>query len=394
MKSYKRLLLILFMLLAAAGISGIGYLYIEYRSSQDKETLRSIQQTLSATADAYQNRTVTLTIDGRPHSYTMAELGERIYYQDARHTTYERGEESSLADAVFRTGHTMTGEEISRMVQCEADEKKIGAVIKNLSDAYNTPAKNSRINSKGNLIASEQGHRLDTEAIQTSLTAYLNKPTADNYSASYRTSAIEPDWSTEEVKKVTLVISRYSTFFVPANPRGANIRIAASRLDNTFLLPGESVSFLDILYDDSDGKSYKKSGAFFKGKVIQAEGGGICQVSTTAYGATLLAGIIPVKRYPHSMPVSYSPLGLDAALSVGGKDLQIKNTLDVPILFQAKTKGSRLTIQIKSCKNALKGFRYRPRAEKISDKKAKSYLDVYKKGKKKKTIFLSEDHYD
>ena len=89
MKLYKRLLLILFMLLAAAGISGIGYLYIKYRSSQDKETLRSIQQTLSATADAYQNRAVTLTIDGRPHSYTMAQLGERIYYQDARHTTYD-----------------------------------------------------------------------------------------------------------------------------------------------------------------------------------------------------------------------------------------------------------------------------------------------------------------
>ena len=41
---------------------------------------------------------------------------------------------------------------------------------------------------------------------------------------------------------------------------------------------------------------------------------------------------------PHSMPVHYVPLGLDAAISEGVKDLKITNTLDVPIMIYAKTK--------------------------------------------------------
>ncbi|MCH5251808.1 MAG: VanW family protein [Lachnospiraceae bacterium] len=390
----KKLLVVLFMLLAAAGVLGVSYLYIEYRSEKDSKFIQRVQQTLSLAAAGYQNRTVSLTIDGQNHSYTMEQLGEHIYYQYDENTTYELGEEASLAELIFNGKHTVTEDELSGMVQCAADEEAVQTVMKKLSDTYNTPPKNSRIDSSGAITPSELGHTLDTATIHTELMTYLNQETTDHYSASYRTSTTEPEWTTEKVEKVTHVISSYSTSFGATTPRGTNIRIAASRLDNTFLLPGESISFLDILYDDSDGKSYKKSGAYFKGKVVQAEGGGICQVSTTAYDAFLIAGIIPVKRYPHSMPVSYSPLGLDSALSVGGKDLQIKNTLDVPILVLAKTKGGRLNVHIKSYKNALKGYRYKPRAEQLSAKKAKSYLDVYKNGKKKKTIFLSKDTYD
>ena len=87
-------------------------------------------------------------------------------------------------------------------------------------------------------------------------------------------------------------------------------------------------------------------------------------------------------------------MGLDAALSVGGKDLLVKNTLKSPILISARTKGNVLNIHIKSYRNALNGYRYKPRAEQISKKKAKSYLDVYRKGKKVKTIFLSKDKYE
>ena len=54
------------------------------------------------------------------------------------------------------------------------------------------------------------------------------------------------------------------------------------------------------------------------------------------------------------MPVGYSKLGLDAALSVGGKDLIIKNTLDVPILILCKAQKGTLTVAIQSYKDALK----------------------------------------
>ena len=394
MKRYKKLLIVLVTVLAAAGVFGAFQVYSRYRTDRDRrQAVEKLQNSLAETAARYQERSATLTIDGDNHVYTMTELGEHIYYE-YENKTYELGNESSLASLLFDADSSISEEELDSLVQSESDADAVTKIMKELSSTYDTSAKNARINSHGKITASKPGHVLDTTSIYNDLTSYLSQKTTDNYSASYKTSAVEPAWTTEDLKEVNTVISSYSTSFVSTNPRGANIKIAASRLDNSFLLPGESISFLDVLYDDSDGKSYQKSGAFFKGKVVQAEGGGICQVSTTAYASFLFAGIIPTKRYPHSIPVSYSPLGLDAALSVGGKDLLVENTLDYPLLISAKTKGNTLNVHLTSYANALKGYRYKPRAEKLSSKKAKSYLDVYKNGKKVKTIFLGKDTYD
>ena len=92
--------------------------------------------------------------------------------------------------------------------------------------------------------------------------------------------------------------------------------------------------------------------------------------------------------------MSYVPLGLDAAISVGNKDLVVKNTLDAPILFRAKASGGTLTVEIISAKNALKGRSYVPRAKQLSAKSARSYLDVYQNGKRIKVISLGKDTYD
>nr|MCR4605981.1 VanW family protein [Eubacterium sp.] len=182
--------------------------------------------------------------------------------------------------------------------------------------------------------------------------------------------------------------------FITTNARGRNIKKAVNRLAGKMLDPGEEMSFLNVLYDDSDGEIYEESGGFLENQVVQVEGGGICQVSTTAYGAFLRAGIIPVERHPHTCRVPYAPMGLDAALAIGTKDMVIKNTLKQPIFIQAYVKKQWLYINIISTKNATKGYTYIPRVK--ADKKnltAESFLDVKKKGKKIKTIKLSEDSY-
>lgn len=86
-------------------------------------------------------------------------------------------------------------------------------------------------------------------------------------------------------------------------------------------------------------------------------------------------------------------MGLDAALSVGGKDLIVKNTLDVPLLILAKAKNGTLAVAIQSYGNALNGYTYKPRAKQLSSLKASAYLDVYSGKKKVKTISLGTDRY-
>ncbi len=388
---------ILIVILLAAMAAGSCYLIRFYHSFQTSQAEQSyykadeIAEHLKAMISPYQKCTATIEIDTDTLIYSMEDLGQRIFFRCPDKKEFETGEERKLADYILKKNWDIENADIS--IQCECNETTLQEVTEKLSKRYNQSPQNSRISKSGKILPAKHGNSFDTTELTKGLRTYLNRQTTNNYTAAYETSVIDAKWTFSDIKKVNTSIASYTTHFKNNTDRGYNIRLAAKRLDKTFLLPGESISFLDILYDDSDKKSYRKSSAYYKGKVVLAEGGGICQVSTTAYHAFLLAGIIPEKRYPHSMTVGYAKPGLDAALSVGGKDLVIKNTLDVPLFIRAKAKKGVLTISILSYSNALKGYTYKPDSQLVSAYEAKSYLTVYKKNKKIKTISLSHDFY-
>ena len=284
----------------------------------------------------YDDSTATLQINNDTIKYTMKDLGQHIYYKCSDGSTFESGEEDALARYIVSIDKKRSikeqydiikgNEEATTLkisIQCECREAQLNKIIRALSKKYDVAAENSRITSSYVVLPAKEGCVLDTQTIAKELRTYLNRQTTKNFSGGYKPTKVKPVWYPEDLKKVNTLIARYTTSFKENNSRSYNIHLAASRLNGICLLPEEDISFLDVLYNKKDKKSYKKSDAFFRRDVVQAEGGGICQVSTTAYHTFLLAGIVPQKRYPHSMPVGYSKLGLDAALSVGGKDLSL-----------------------------------------------------------------------
>lgn len=354
----------------------------------------------------YQKCVAVIQINKKTTTYSMKQLGQRIYYQCSNQKTFESGEEDKLADYLVSVDKERSIEEqyniikgnlkatpINVSIQCECRDDKLEKFVENLSKKYDKPVQDSRITSSFQITPAKSGNVLDKEEIMNELRTYLNRQTTKNFSGSYQTSTVKPTWYPADLKKVNTIISRYSTTFTDKTNRGYNIHLAAKRLTGTCLLPGEKISFLKTLYEDSDKKSFKKSSAYYKGKVIQAEGGGICQVSTTAYHTFLLAGVLPEKRYPHSMPVRYAKMGLDAALSVGTKDLLIENKWNVPLLILAEAKDGTLTIAIQSYKNVLNGYHYKPRTKQLDNLHAHSFLDVYKGKKKIESISLGTDVY-
>lgn len=436
MKKHTSIFAILILaLLIFCGIISL-YLYLPYWEAQQQKILQEQKQAVDIFKDiSYPNKSIgdvnltrmdataltnalkkerkpyedsiaTLQINNDTLIYTMEDLGQHIFYKCSDGKTFETGEESALAQYIISIDKERSikeqydiiqgNEEATTLkisIQCECREAELNKIIRALSKKYDVAAENSRITSSYTVLPAKEGTVLDTQTIAKELRAYLNRQTTKNFSGGYQTSRVKPVWYPEDLKKVNTLIARYTTSFKENTSRGYNIHLAASRLNGVCLLPEEDISFLDVLYKKSDKKSYKKSDAFFRGDVVQAEGGGICQVSTTAYHTFLLAGVLPKKRYPHSMPVGYSKLGLDAALSVGGKDLIIKNTLDVPILILCKAQKGTLAVALQSYKDALNGKTYKPRSEKITDKEAKTFLDVYVGKTKQETIALSHDTY-
>ena len=103
------------------------------------------------------------------------------------------------------------------------------------------------------------------------------------------------------------------------------------KLNGTVVMPGEQISVHDVTapYDEEHG--YVQAGSYENGQVVDTYGGGICQVSTTLYNAVLFSELKVVKRYPHSMLVSYVPPSRDAAIAGDTKDFVFENNYDTPI---------------------------------------------------------------
>ena len=142
-------------------------------------------------------------------------------------------------------------------------------------------------------------------------------------------------------------LAKYTTIYDAGNyNRSHNIALAAKTINGIVLLPGETFSYNGTLGNTTKEKGYKQAGAYAGGKVVQAYGGGICQVSSTLYNAVLYANLEIVQRYNHTYAVSYVPAGRDATVSYGGKDFKFKNTRKYPIKIVASAKNGVVSISI------------------------------------------------
>lgn len=128
--------------------------------------------------------------------------------------------------------------------------------------------------------------------------------------------------------------------------RNTNLKLACQALNGLVLNPGEVFSFNDALGQRTSAKGYKPAPAYSGDVLVDTVGGGICQVSSTLYCATLLADLQTVSRINHGFPVSYIDYGLDATVSWGSPDFQFKNSTSFPIKIEAEVSGGYVKIRI------------------------------------------------
>ncbi len=163
--------------------------------------------------------------------------------------------------------------------------------------------------------------------------------------------AVAPRVSADFVRSIDIhvVLAEYSTYFSRAGGqkrRGENIDVGASKLDGLVLSPGEIVSFNQVVGDRSLENGFHKSWEIFKGEMVEGIGGGTCQVASTLHAAALFAGLEVLERLPHSRPLGYIPMGLDATVVYPIVDLKLRDPYDFPVVLHARTEGNKLTMQL------------------------------------------------
>ncbi len=114
------------------------------------------------------------------------------------------------------------------------------------------------------------------------------------------------------------------------------MKLAAGAVNNTLVPPGDVFSFNEIASD----LDYSQAKTFSDGGVKYADGGGLCQVSSTLYMAAQYAGLEVVERHPHYAVLPYIKPGFDATVwfgdeyGYGVQDMKFRNTTDGYILVR------------------------------------------------------------
>jgi vancomycin resistance protein YoaR len=130
------------------------------------------------------------------------------------------------------------------------------------------------------------------------------------------------------------------------DPRLANIKIAASRIHNRTVYPGEVFSTAAHIASGKPNSGYHRAVVLVNGLPVEDEGGGVCQVVTTLYNAVLYAELPVMERHNHSVKVSYADYGFDATVAGDYYDLKFKNDTGHPLLLTGGVEDGRLTVSI------------------------------------------------
>lgn len=216
-----------------------------------------------------------------------------------------------------------------------------------------------------------------------------------------------------------------TSFSNSSKERKKNIEIAVNKIAGTVIKPGEVFSFNRVTGQRDEKSGYLSAKIIVGGKFVDGVGGGVCQVSSTLYNAVLLSGLKVVESHPHSLKVGYVKEGFDAMVNFYSADFKFENNTSKNVYIGAKFENNSCGFYVFGEPNKQKIV---PRSEVVSKLSAPdfeyvydtedlslcgrlpvgefkvvaqpkegmivwSYLDIYEKDKKLKTIKLRKSKY-
>jgi vancomycin resistance protein YoaR len=236
------------------------------------------------------------------------------------------------------------------------DEPKITAFAAVLAKRIDQPGQNAALTiTDGRATVfqpSRDGIALNQAKTAEQIKAALQKPAADRaVVADVKVAKAEITEESINTLGINELLSEgISMFPGSTRERIQNVRVGASKFDGVLLKPGEVFSFGALLGDVGPETGYAPANVIIGNRQEKQYGGGLCQVSSTAFRAALNAGLPIIERTNHSYAVSYytAPYGVpgvDATIYYPQVDFKFKNDTSAHILIQTVMEGTTLRFQ-------------------------------------------------
>jgi vancomycin resistance protein YoaR len=243
------------------------------------------------------------------------------------------------------------GDGTDRMI-VRLDEAQLVQVVAPIGpEIYRVPA-NARVDwdaEKNQLVAVEPGQDgLSLDVAETMRRIKTQAPTADHVvPLAVKIEKPPVDSNNLAALGITELVVEGTTQF-KGSPAGRvkNIEIAAAKFDGVIVPPGEVFSFNEYLGDVTTDQGYEEAYIIYNNRTTIGLGGGICQVSTTAFRAAFFGGYPIVERWAHGYRVGWyePPVGLDATVYAPSVDLKFENDTDHYLLIKTLVDKQKSTL--------------------------------------------------
>lgn len=229
-------------------------------------------------------------------------------------------------------------------LEVELDQEMLGAYVEGLAPQIERSPENARFDfddSTGSLtpiVHSREARALD---IAETMRLINTQVATTNREITLPILAIRPQVADDDGPNLGIVelVSEGTTSFEGSSAgRAQNIQIAASKFHGLVIPPGQTFSFNEHLGEVSAETRYEESVIIFGDRTRVGIGGGVCQVSTTAFRAAFWGGFPILERSPHGFRVRWyePPVGLDATVYAPWVDLKFLNDTPYHLLIETE----------------------------------------------------------
>ncbi len=227
------------------------------------------------------------------------------------------------------------------------DKTLLAQKLQPLADAINQSRRDAKlkvVNDKvTEFVSPQNGQELD---INQTINLITGSILSDNRKITLPVNIVPPVTTLAETNSlgINALIGRGESDFSgsPKNRRH-NISVGAKRFDGLLVEPDKTFSFLKHLGEVNRSTGYLPELVIKGDKTIPEFGGGLCQISTTAFRAILRSGLPVVERRNHSYRVVYyEPAGSDATIYQPYPDLKFTNDTGGHIFIDTYIDGNKL----------------------------------------------------
>lgn len=300
-------------------------------------TLEEAYDALNEKYAATIHQEVTLVFGERTWSFVPEQVGAQIDLASQVDKAWAYGKSGDMLER-YDEIMTLKEEPVELSAELTYDEAALEAFVLSIKQEIDCQPVNAyrRIvdNEKFEFSDSSVGYSLDADALIAQLQQVILTGGVERIEI--EPEILQPSPSRKELEEATVLLAECTTSLeTSSSSRTHNVNLALGYFNYLEVAPGEKVSFNKVVGQRTEENGFSKAPEYAGTTIITGIGGGVCQASTTVYGAVIRAGLEILERHPHNMTVSYVQASQDASVNNDDKDMRFKNNTDSTLIFFA-----------------------------------------------------------